>query len=560
VKNKHVLVLAFILMITASFITYQKITKLSLPVIPSESAQAWMIEAKLGFKASGRGAKVNFVLPDNPPGYLPLDEDFIASNYNLAIDYLKTNRVAQWVARRSSGPQTLYYRIEVTPEREPGPMTAPVPPYPDKPEYSGLEAEAIQSVIDRAKRGSVDSATLTRALLQHLYKNQNDESVAVLRKQARDPKEWVSYLEYMLHSVRIPTRIAHYLELKSASRNVELKPWLEIWNGEEWLSFNPVTGEPGRPDSSILWRYGNDPLLQVEGGSSPTVELSITERSRALVNIAEERSRKINSHLMDLSLFDLPVQTQNVYRLLMVLPIGALIVVLMRVLVGLPTFGVFMPVLIALAFRETHLLGGIIMFSLIVALALSVRFYFERLYLLLVPRVSAVLIVVLMTMIAVSLISHRLNIQAGLSIALFPLVIISMVVERMSVVWDETGPFNAIRQAAGSLFVASLCYWAMQDPYVRHWAFVFPETVLTVLAIVLLLGKYSGYRLLELWRFRHLISMSQPTMAGQTESTQANNSASSSVASNSTSAHETDKPTTEQPNTPNDDNSKGSQS
>ena len=80
-----------------------------------------------------------------------------------------------------------------------------------------------------------------------------------------------------------------------------------------------------------------------------------------------------------------------------------------------------------------------------------------------------------------------------------------MVVERMSVVWDETGPWNAIKQASGSLIVAALCFWVMQHPVVRHWAFVFPETVLLILAFVLLLGRYSGYRLSEIWRFRHLI-------------------------------------------------------
>jgi hypothetical protein len=31
---------------------------------------------------------------------------------------------------------------------------------------------------------------------------------------------------------------------------------------------------------------------------------------------------------------------------------------------------------------------------------------------------------------------------------------------------------------------------------------VFPELLLIVLAVTLLLGRYTGYRLTELWRFR----------------------------------------------------------
>jgi len=38
----------------------------------------------------------------------------------------------------------------------------------------------------------------------------------------------------------------------------------------------------------------------------------------------------------------------------------------------------------------------------------------------------------------------------------------------------------------------------------KHLFFVFPELLLWVLAICLLLGRYSGYRLLELVRFKSL--------------------------------------------------------
>ena len=38
----------------------------------------------------------------------------------------------------------------------------------------------------------------------------------------------------------------------------------------------------------------------------------------------------------------------------------------------------------------------------------------------------------------------------------------------------------------------------------EHLLFVFPELLLAVLAVTLLLGRYSGYRLTELYRFRVL--------------------------------------------------------
>jgi uncharacterized membrane protein len=186
------------------------------------------------------------------------------------------------------------------------------------------------------------------------------------------------------------------------------------------------------------------------------------------------------------------------------IPIGALIMVMMRNFIGIDAFGTFMPVLIALAFRETKLFWGVILFTLLVALGLSIRFLLERLRLLLVPRLSAVLIVVVLLMLVISLMSHKLGMETGLSVALFPMVIIAMTIERMSVVWEERGPADAMRGASGSLLVAIAAYIAMGLTWLEHLIFTFPELLLVILALVVVAGRYTGYRLLELSRFKAL--------------------------------------------------------
>jgi hypothetical protein len=188
----------------------------------------------------------------------------------------------------------------------------------------------------------------------------------------------------------------------------------------------------------------------------------------------------------------------------LLVPIGALIMVLMRNVVGFPSFGTFMPVLIALAFRETGLLAGLVMFSIVVAVGLSLRFYLAKLHLLLVPRLTAVLIIVVLLMVLMSLMSHRLGWEVGLSIGLFPMVILAMIIERMSIVWEERGPADALKESGGSALIAALAFYVMTLPQIQHLMFVFPELVLTLLGLTILLGRYSGYRISELIRFRVL--------------------------------------------------------
>jgi hypothetical protein len=79
-----------------------------------------------------------------------------------------------------------------------------------------------------------------------------------------------------------------------------------------------------------------------------------------------------------------------------------------------------------------------------------------------------------------------------------------MTIERMSVIWEERGPLDAMRAGIGSLVVAIFAYLVMGMDWLEHLIFTFPELLLVVLAAVLLLGRYTGYRLAELRRFRVL--------------------------------------------------------
>jgi len=179
-------------------------------------------------------------------------------------------------------------------------------------------------------------------------------------------------------------------------------------------------------------------------------------------------------------------------------------VVVLRNVVGFATFGTFMPILVALAFRETQLLWGIVLFTFIVVTGLVVRRMLERMKLLLVPRIAVMLTVVVFILAISSLAAYGSGLERALSVALFPIVIMTMMIERMSVVWEESGIRTAIQQAVGSLAVATVAYLIFRIELVQHLAFVFPELLLVVLAAMLLLGRYTGYRLSEFYRFRSL--------------------------------------------------------
>ena len=186
----------------------------------------------------------------------------------------------------------------------------------------------------------------------------------------------------------------------------------------------------------------------------------------------------------------------------MLLPIGALVVVFLRVIIGLKCSGTFMPILIATSFIQTELLNGVVGFLLIVSTGLVIRSYLSRLNLLLVSRISAVVILVIGIITLFTIIAFRFGLTDALKITFFPMVIMAWTIERMSILWEEEGGKEVLVQGGGSLLVAVIAYLMMDNDLIRHWAFNFLGVHALIMAAVLLMGQYTGYRLFELRRFK----------------------------------------------------------
>lgn len=496
-NSRHVFWLAAVLSCVGLGICLYKWQVLQIPLSPGEHTAVWTVEARTSFIANGK-VKARLTLPMDTPGFEIIDENFVSRDFGLAIESLNGRRQALWSIRRAKGPQTLYYQLSVNPKAVAVQRQGDFPGYPPVPDYPELYRSAIEGLLSDVRAQSADIASFTRQLIGKLNTDRDDPTANLLRQEADSEAEWARQLVYVLAGARIPARVVYGLSLKHGTLDARLQPWLEVHNETAWLPFNPRTGEQAYPENFLIWKSGPDRALVTEGGELPELRFSVRRALKETLQLA----RKSDSAIINFSLLGLPLYVQNVYTTLLTVPLGAFLVVILRNLVGFKTFGTFMPILIALAFRETELLWGVILFSLLVALGLTLRFVLEHLKLLLVPRLTAVLIIVILLMLGISIASYRLGFDHGLSVALFPMVILAMTIERMSIVWEEHGPKEAILRGLGSLAVATVAFLVMNAAALQYLLGLFPELLLIVLAATLLMGRYTGYRLTELWRFR----------------------------------------------------------
>lgn len=478
---------------------------LGFPLTANSDRTAWTIEASLRFEARPGPIKAELKVPALTSGFATLSENSVSAGYGFNLDYADGGRLARWAVRSESGEQRLYYRVVVfaDPSVEESDTTPPFPEIPALQEPMGTAAVVLMAEV---RDQSADTDTLVTELLRRVNDPTPGPNVELLFDDAAGSLSRTARLVELLAYARVPARPVRGLLLADEQRHAPVRTYLEVHDGVRWTVYNTRTGQDGLPRNFYPWWRGFDALASVQGGSGLDLNFAVRRSQLDSLDVVTQRSASSGSSALNFSLFGLPIQTQAVYSVLLMIPIGALVMVALRNFVGLQTFGTFMPVLIAIAFRETDLLAGVILFTLLTSLGLAIRFGLERLRLLLVPRLTAVLIIVVILMLIITVMAHRLGIETGLSVALFPMVIIAMTIERMSVIWEERGASDAIKAGVGSLLVAAFAYLVMGMDTLEHLIFTFPELLLVVLAIVLLSGRYTGYRLLELPRFRELES------------------------------------------------------
>lgn len=520
-SKRHLYLLAFSIIAIAMAAMYYKWSVLKFPLQPNAQVQVWTVQAHVEFQPRKGANTITLQLPGSTPGWTVLEERFVARNYSKLEESDPDGREVQWAIRRALGEQDLYYRATIV--RADNRAETALDFDPVIPALQPLEepfATAAQTLLDQVRDRSSNTITFARELLSRMGETKPGEEVALLAERyAGDDVARSNFIVQLLASRNIPARVVYGIALGEDDAKLEshMQTHLIVHDGLGWTMLDPRTGAEGMPRDLFLWSASGRPLLTVEGDPSAALMFTVSRNLADAMATAERRLEVQDANLVRYSLLSLPLQAQETYRVLLMVPIGAFIMLLLRNFVGIKTYGTFMPVLIALAFRETALVAGVSLFVLVVGFGLLVRFYLERLRLLLVPRLTAILILVVLLMVAVSVLSNRLGLEVGLSVALFPMVIMAMTIERMSVSWDERGAGTALREGAGTLIVAALAYIVMSWPPLEHLVFVYPEVLLVLFALSLIFGRYSGYRLSELLRFRALAREPDPIVPTPSE-------------------------------------------
>jgi hypothetical protein len=302
----------------------------------------------------------------------------------------------------------------------------------------------------------------------------------------------------------VPARIMTGLAL---TKGVEQRAhhWVEAWVQHRWLPMCSFYHHFGHvPSTYLILGCGDDPV--VRGRNVKDLDYAFLVEHTPTGDLPAEGASPLQKVFREISLFALPPAERRLVEVLLLLPVAALIICVFRNLIGLSSFGTFAPALVGLAFRELRSLPGIFVFVSVLLVGWLMRRVLDYYHLLQVPRVALMLTLIMLVLIGGVVGANHFGASLTTYVSLFPLVILTGMVERFWTLETEDSTAASFRTLFSTMLIATAIALVLSLNAVVQHLFRYPETLGFIMAVQLLIGRYTGYRLTELLRFRDFVS------------------------------------------------------
>ncbi|OGW72433.1 MAG: hypothetical protein A2Y02_01275 [Omnitrophica bacterium GWA2_52_12] len=512
--NRKVYQLSAALMITAGALFYLRLSFGGQSIRAEFDQHLWRVE--IGMTPHGAGTRASFrlTLPADNERQTIYNENFENSGLSFAIQESKLtkNRMGRWQAQILDGAKSVKYifsaqlksqTFEIPPDLRLDPTIkdrlAPEDQLWLKPsEYIQSDDKKIKSTLRKAigREKRVEKVMhklfdFVRGKVQYRSEQGSKDALETLKQLTADCGGQARVMVALSRAAGIPSRVVGGLLLEPGVKQIT-HVWIENYIGGKWIPFDTVNNHFASIPNHYLELYKGDVVLLRHSGLA---------KIDYYFNVGFETMPPVDQPW---SLYILPVHFHGITKMLLLIPLGTLIVALTRIVLGIPTFGTFGPILLAIAFEEVLLVPGLLFVALVLSINCLVRRLLDHLKILIIPKLSILVTTVVLILISVMMLSVHFGQLRILYVSAFPIIIMTWMTERFSVLQIEDGTMAAVKSSLGTVVVAILAYLVMDIPKLRSYFFAFPELLLVNIAVLLLLGRYTGIRLTELWRFRDL--------------------------------------------------------
>lgn len=484
---------------------------------------SYKVELSMLVHGHGEDINISTYLPKSDGRQTISEEENSSGAFTLALQSGPDNRLAAWSAENVTGEHGVRYAFSVQSEHIKYSISPdlPIPRYSrgDMAEYLAGEAgiqvndplidKTLDEILPDRNVPLLEALTRIHRYLQDRVRNKDfsgytDAVTALSLREASCNGKSRAFAAF-LRKLGIPSRLVGGLILQQGSKRVGHQ-WVEAYINGHWVPFDTINDHFAEiPSNYLTLYYGDLVLFKHTTNVNFQYFYKITKRLVPRVETQEALSGSMLNIFNIYPIFERIGISQNLLKIILMIPIGALVTVVFRNVIGLETFGTFLPALIAAASRETGLFWGVVGFVAVIGISSIVRKFLDWLHLLHSPKMAIMLTTVVALMLTITVAGVRLGLIELAHITLFPIAIMAITAERFALMETEQGLRKAVKITGATLLVIAACYAVMDSLFLQSVFLAFPEMLSVVIALNLWLGKWIGMRLTEFVRFRTLI-------------------------------------------------------
>ena len=504
-------------------ITAYKLYELDYPLAGLIPATRYAVELSMQVDGHGEDISVHTYLPKTDSRQSINNEKNSSGVFTTELKSDQLNRDAFWRAENVHGQQGIVYAYTVQarhvrfnipadltiPESYPAPFASYLISEPGIQKDDPLIEAALSSIVLNESPTILDAVTRIHRHLQDNLANRNfsgfTDALTALKLGEASCNGKSRLFVAMLRKLNIPSRLVGGLIMQQGSKRTTHQ-WIEVYINGHWVPFDTINDHFAEiPANYLTLYYGDLVLLKHTANVNFQYFFKITKQLVPQRDAQDALSQSALNITNLYAFFERVGISQNLLKILLMLPLGALVTVVFRNVIGLETFGTFLPALIAAAARETGLMWGMIGFLMIILVSAVVRRALDWLQLLHSPKMAIMLTTVVITMLVTTVAGVQFGLFKLAHMTLFPIAILAITAERVALMEAEQGSLKVARITFMTLIVISACYAVMDSLFMQSLILAFPELLLIVIALNLWLGKWIGIRVMEFVRFRRLI-------------------------------------------------------
>lgn len=197
------------------------------------------------------------------------------------------------------------------------------------------------------------------------------------------------------------------------------------------------------------------------------------------------------------SLAGLPEKMQSKLAHILFVPLGAMLVVLVRLSLGLRVLGPFRSILLAVAFQTTGAVLGLLFLTVTIVIVVAIRNPVGGLKMPYFGRITVMLSTVAVLMTFSVMVGDWLHVNILQTIAYLPIVVLCLVADAFGRTVKSEGIRSALWRALMTAMVAVALSLLAKSREVRELVLRYPELLVAQIGAIIFISLNMDWRLLE---------------------------------------------------------------